>query len=357
MMNHNDFPKMTEEFDRSVRRALDSLPERESKPVRRFSAKKIVCAGLAAALCIGGTAFAANAQSWFPLLFPNGGDANLEGYVQTADNAKLTDENEHYRLSVESVLFDESAGTGVISLHLANKKQDGVKPFTLAHLIDSYQNKPDITWSTLSSCYAEEGQLDFEVMYGDSGFCGSEFYLDTARSTDNDYYFEGAFAISSDYQKGEPLRLEALDPSGTTVRADGAGTAKTVLAVDLPEFQQMPYLTSADGDVTLSQIGIRIRNADMHCTVDDVDTLSVQLRTDRSTLFWTKTPISTGRCTLTVSIPLRTPTASTPRLRCLRVHLTWIMCSRSPSTARCICSRDKRQDRAKQTANAVCFVC
>ena len=112
MMYHNDFPKMTEEFDRSVRRALDSLPERESKPVRRFSAKKIVCAGLAAALCIGGTAFAANAQSWFPLLFPNGGDANLEGYVQTADNAKLTDENEHYRLSVESVLFDESAGTG-----------------------------------------------------------------------------------------------------------------------------------------------------------------------------------------------------------------------------------------------------
>ena len=103
------------------------------------------------------------------------------------------------------MLFDESAGTGVISLHLANKKQDGVKPFTLAHLIDSYRNKPDITWSTLSSCYAEEGQLDFEVMYGDSGFCGSEFYLDTARSTDNDYYFEGAFAISSDYRQGEPL--------------------------------------------------------------------------------------------------------------------------------------------------------
>ena len=91
------------------------------------------------------------------------------------------------------------------------------KAFTLAHLIDSYQNKPDITWSTLSSCYAEEGQLDFEVMYGDSGFCGSEFYLDTARSTDNDYYFEGAFAISSDYE-------------------EGSGTAKTVLAVDLPNF-------------------------------------------------------------------------------------------------------------------------
>ena len=57
-----------------------------------------------------------------------------------------------------------------------------------------------------------------------------------------------------------------------------SGTAKTVLAVDLPEFQQMPYLTSENGDVTLSQIGIRIRNADMHCTVDEVDKLSVQLR-------------------------------------------------------------------------------
>ena len=122
-----DFPKMTEEFDRSVRRALDSLPERESKPVRRFSAKKIVCAGLAAALCIGGTAFAANAQSWFPAAVSEWRRRESRRYVQTADNAKLTDENEHYRLSVESVLFDESAGTGVISLHLANKKQDGVK--------------------------------------------------------------------------------------------------------------------------------------------------------------------------------------------------------------------------------------
>lgn len=278
MMHENDFPQMTEGFDRSVRAALDRLPERESRPARRFSMKHIVCAGLAAALCIGGTAFAANAQGWFPLLFPNGGDANLAGYVQTADHAKLTDENEDYRLSVESVLFDESAGAGVISLHLENKKGDGVQPFTLAHLIDSYQNKPDITWSTLSSCYAEEGQLDFEVMYGDSGFCGGEFYLDTARSTDNDYYFEGAFAISSSYKEGDPLRLEALDPGGTTVRADGAGTAKSVLSVDLPEFQQMPYLTSENGDVTLSQIGIRIQNADMYCTVDEVDQLSIRMK-------------------------------------------------------------------------------
>ena len=82
-MNHNDFRNDREEFDRSVRRALDSLPERESKPVRRFSAKKIVCAGLAAALCIGGTTFAANAQSCFHCCFRMA-ETNLEGYVQTA---------------------------------------------------------------------------------------------------------------------------------------------------------------------------------------------------------------------------------------------------------------------------------
>ena len=78
MMNHNDFPKMTEEFDRSVRRRWTAARARKQAGTP-FLSKEIVCAGLAAALCIGGTAFAANAQSWFPLLFPNGGDANLEG--------------------------------------------------------------------------------------------------------------------------------------------------------------------------------------------------------------------------------------------------------------------------------------
>ena len=71
MMNRNDFPEVSEQFDRSVRAALDSLPERTDTK-RRFSVKRVLCAGLAAALCIGGTAFAANADHWFPLLFPNG---------------------------------------------------------------------------------------------------------------------------------------------------------------------------------------------------------------------------------------------------------------------------------------------
>ena len=147
-------------------------------------------------------------RAGFRCCFRNGGDANLEGYVQTADNAKLTDENEHYRLSVESVLFDESAGTGVISLHLANKKQDGVKPFTLAHLIDSYQNKPDITWSTLCPrAMPREGQLAFEVMYGDSGFCGSEFYLDTTSDRQR-LLFRGRICDFERLQAGRAARLE-----------------------------------------------------------------------------------------------------------------------------------------------------
>lgn len=278
MMNRNDFPEVSEQFDRSVRAALDSLPERTDTK-RRFSVKRVLCAGLAAALCIGGTAFAANADHWFPLLFPNGNDAALESYVKTSQDARMTDENENFRLTVDSVLFDESAGTGLISLHLENKKQNSVQPFSVAHRIDGYDKKPDMVWTTLLPCYAAgAGQLVFDVMYGDSGFCGSSFYLDTARSTENDYWLEGAFSVSQSYEPGEPLRLEALDPGGTTDRADGQHTAETVLSVDLPEFQQMPYLKSENGDITLSQIGLRLYNADMYCTVDEVDKVSVQMK-------------------------------------------------------------------------------
>lgn len=84
--------------------------------------------------------------------------------------------------------------------------------------------------------------------------------------------------MSQSYEPGEPLRLEALDPGGTTDRADGQHTAETVLSVDLPEFQQMPYLKSENGDITLSQIGLRLYNADMYCTADEVDKVNVQMK-------------------------------------------------------------------------------
>ena len=59
MMDHKDFPQMTEEFDRRVRQTLEALPEQPQR-ARRFPMKRIVSAGLAAALCLGGTAFAAS---------------------------------------------------------------------------------------------------------------------------------------------------------------------------------------------------------------------------------------------------------------------------------------------------------
>ena len=39
MMDHNDFPKMTDAFDRRVRETLDSLPDQPQR-VRRFPFKR-----------------------------------------------------------------------------------------------------------------------------------------------------------------------------------------------------------------------------------------------------------------------------------------------------------------------------
>ena len=48
MMNHNDFPQMTEEFDQRVRQTLESLPA-QSQPARRFPFRRALSAiGVAA---------------------------------------------------------------------------------------------------------------------------------------------------------------------------------------------------------------------------------------------------------------------------------------------------------------------
>ena len=117
MMNHNDFPKMTDAFDQRVRQTLDSLPEQPQR-VRRFPFKRAVSIGLVAALCVGGTAFAAGVSGGFPLFFPGGTDAPITEYVTTPAPGTVVDENDKYRMTVESVLFDESAGAGLVSLHL-----------------------------------------------------------------------------------------------------------------------------------------------------------------------------------------------------------------------------------------------
>ena len=143
MMHPNDFPQMPDTFDRRVRETLETLPEQPRK-TRHAPLRRIVSIGLAAALCIGGTAFAAGISGGFPLFFPGGTDAPITEYVTTPAPDTVVDENEKYRMTVESVLFDESAGAGLVSLHLENKSGDGVMPFGILELNPQYQNLPDM---------------------------------------------------------------------------------------------------------------------------------------------------------------------------------------------------------------------
>ena len=279
MMSHNDFPKMTDAFDQRVRQTLDSLPEQPQR-VRRFPFKRAVSIGLVAALCVGGTAFAAGVSGGFPLFFPGGTDAPITENVTTPAPGTVVDENDKYRMTVESVLFDESAGAGLVSLHLENKLGDGVMPFGILELYPQYQNLPDLVWSNLSECYgSEDGQYNFNVMYGEEGFCGSAFYLDTSRSTENDYYIEGAFIPSGDYTPGTPLRFVAQEVGKTQTVSSGAGIGYITLEVSMADFEQMPSLKSADGSLTLSQIGLRMtaqQPGDM--LVDRIERIAVKMK-------------------------------------------------------------------------------
>lgn len=283
MMSHNDFPKMTDAFDRRVRETLDSLPDQPQR-VRRFPFKRAVSVGLVAALCVGGTAFAASdlpqaIGRHFELLLNGTDEQLLNDYTVTPAPGAATAENDKYRMTVESVLFDESAGAGLVSLHLENKSGDGVMPFEAAETLAEYQ-KPDIVWSNLSECInVKDGQYIFEVIYdGDFGFCGSRFYLDKSRSTENDYYIEGAFIPAGDYTPGSPLRLEVTE-QGNWDDVDGMQYYPPVLCVELPDFEPMPYYQTADGAVTLSQIGLRITEQQPDETlVDRIEYIAVKMK-------------------------------------------------------------------------------
>ena len=283
MMSHNDFPKMTDAFDQRIHQTLDSLSEQPQR-VRRFPFKRAVSIGLVAALCVGGTAFAASdlpqaIGRHFELLLNGTDEQLLNDYTVTPAPGAATAENDKYRMTVESVLFDESAGAGLVSLHLENKSGDGVMPFEAAETLAEYQ-KPDIVWSNLSECInVKDGQYIFEVIYdGDFGFCGSRFYLDKSRSTENDYYIEGAFIPAGDYTPGSPLRLEVTE-QGNWDDVDGMQYYPPVLCVELPDFEPMPYYQTADGAVTLSQIGLRITEQQPDETlVDRIEYIAVKMK-------------------------------------------------------------------------------
>lgn len=279
MMHPNDFPQMPDTFDRRVRETLETLPEQPRK-TRHAPLRRIVSIGLAAALCIGGTAFAAGISGGFPLFFPGGTDAPITEYVTTPAPGTVVDENEKYRMTVESVLFDESAGAGLVSLHLENKSGDGVMPFGILELNPQYQNLPDMAWSNLSQCgSSEDGQYNFNVMYDEYGFCGSAFYLDTSRSTENDYYIEGAFIPSGDYTPDTPLRFVAQEVGKTQTVSSGGIIGYITLEVSMSDFEQMPSLKSADGSITLSPISLRVTEQQPDETLaDEIDRIAIKMK-------------------------------------------------------------------------------
>ena len=263
MMNRDFFPNVTEEFDERVRETLAALPEK--RRARRMTAGKIAAIALAAALCLGGTALAASG-GLFPLLFPDGGDA-ISGYAATP--AAPVAENEDWRLTVDSVLLDENSLTGVVSLRLENLKGDGKMPFKIANLFPEYQNQPGMSWTAFAETYAnEDGECSFAVINENRKLpFNGPFYLDTERSTENVYYLEAALIGYGGYAHGDTLTL-GMYQHGT----DGA-----LLSVTLPEPKAMPSVSSGDGEVTLSQIGLRVELDTSETAVDIIDYVALRM--------------------------------------------------------------------------------
>ena len=263
MMKRDFFPNVTEEFDERVRETLAALPEK--RRARRMTAGKIAAIALAAALCLGGTALAASG-GLFPLLFPDGGDA-ISGYAATP--AAPVAENEDWRLTVDSVLLDENSLTGVVSLRLENLKGDGKMPFKIANLFPEYQNQPGMSWTAFAETYAnEDGECSFAVINENRKLpFNGPFYLDTERSTENVYYLEAALIGYGGYAHGDTLTL-GMYQHGT----DGA-----LLSVTLPEPKAMPSVSSGDGEVTLSQIGLRVELDTSETAVDIIDYVALRM--------------------------------------------------------------------------------
>lgn len=269
MMNRDFFPDTTEGFDASVRRTLAALPEKKR---RRMTAGKVAAIALAAALCLGGTALAASG-GLFPLLFPGDGGEAVGGYVQQP--AEPVAENADWRLTVDSVLFDSSSRTGIVSLRLENLKGDGKMPFKVAELLPEYRDQPNVSWTALDGTYANaDGECWFDVLNaaGNSAFTG-EYYLDTQRSTENVYYLEAALIAYEDYSAGDALTLGMYQH----------GKDAAVLSVDIPEPQSLPSVSSGDGAVTLSQVGLRVELATEEVAVDAIDYVALRM-TDGSEL-------------------------------------------------------------------------
>lgn len=291
------FPAMPEAFDERVRATLANLPERAErvegtakKPRRAFRLAATV--GIAATLCVGMTAVAANVKNWFPTLMQTN---TLDKLVTIPEPTVVS--NDAYELALEALVYDEAAGTILVSVRLTNKKQDGVLPFVPSRVLTEYQKK-DMAWTQLAECYGcRDGELSLNVFYNEKDVCFGKFYLNETDSTDNVYYLEGAFVLDEQYTPGTPFRLEAeplvMGADGVT---DVDATESTNLTLPLPIATAEPIacVQSADGAIVLSEIGLHIVNdptkdaiynpADTldTCLVDALDTIELQWKDGKS---------------------------------------------------------------------------
>lgn len=145
MKKNHTLPSVPESFHQRVQHTLEGLPE-QTRTQRRFPLRGVAGVVLAAALCLGGTAVAAGVSGGFPLFFPHGEDAALSDYI-AAPAGTVTDENDHYRMTVDAFLLDEATGTGLVSLHIENKAGDGVRPWSTTPSTRTSPAWPGAAWS------------------------------------------------------------------------------------------------------------------------------------------------------------------------------------------------------------------
>ncbi len=288
MMDRNDFyrlsenlPDVPESFDRIVRDTLDNLPERP-KRIRRRPFRFFVTIGIAAVLCLGGTAIAVNAKTLFPTLFPSNGDEAIAGFITTPEPGSTVVSDGDYEAECTAVLYDEHTGAGIVSLRLSDLKHTGVMPFELSHVFAEYQKKDGLAWSKLVECYGSKGgQFAFNVLFNESDFCGGRFYLDETHSTSDTYFIEGAFILPQYYTPGTPVRVEIAKQGTYLTDSNNITRLAPALTLELPEPIPMPYLSSEDGSVILSQLGIHVKGNGFD--IDCLDKISVAMK-DGTTL-------------------------------------------------------------------------
>ncbi len=292
MMDRNDFhrlsenlPDVPESFDHRVRKTLDNLPERP-KRARRRPFRFFVTIGIAAALCLSGTALAVNVKSLFPMFFPANEDEAITGFITTPEPGSTVVSNGDYEAECTAVLYDEHTGTGIVSLRLTDLKHTGITPFELAHVYSYYEGKDDLVWSRLVECYGnKDGQLDFSVLFNETNFGHGKFYLDETHSSGDTYYIEGAFILPQEYTPGTPVRVEIAQQGNYMTFVDDFGCDMVrlapILTLELPESAAIPYLSSEDGSIILSQLGIHVEGNGFD--VDNLDEISVMMK-DGTTL-------------------------------------------------------------------------